>query len=498
MSISARIGSAVFNQDSSNNTFPLDLRDLIPLRQPLVINHPRPDSEAEQWEQHRHCINGEEHRIQCVAEGGVYPLYWRLDTAPSGATIGGASIGEFSGPTFNGVDFVEPADYGEIVIPAAQTDNGVMTVSLTVMDTLLNTASVTFTIDPDPAFGAVVATNGNDSTGDGTVGNPFASYAPLNLANGRKKAYFRTGTYLFPANYRTNSNTVAPMAHAAYPGETARLDFSQGYFQAFAGSSGASYEYLELFMESNANYGNGQKMLNPGGSDRTGISRCRVVNFSRGGGSNNNPGILVTPNGGGEWVRYCYNTHEGQQGAGFHTFQARHSVVQGNVWENCTFTEFEASNHAIVFYKENGIFGTVRMNRMLNNNYTGMDGFGFRGQGGGATDLLFEYNKCDKLRSARSAAFRLGTNLQEAYTRCHISRNSMASWNTEIPNPSINSDCTRYRNIITNGTMGGATANFTDTGNIEGQAVLDAQMNLIVSQHSVLLGLAGAQVAGEQ
>ena len=168
---------------------------------------------------------GIEYNIRAVVIGGAYPYTFSLSNAPSGMTIN-ATTGEISWPNPTG---------------------GPVTPSVTVTDYENTTITEAWTITVTTSGFEFYATDGNDSTGDGTISSPYQTlgHARSNTAN--SILYFRAGTYSM-SNFTTLGLTAdygggnlkcgwgpgrgSSVQMLAYPGESVTFDhaYSSGVY----------------------------------------------------------------------------------------------------------------------------------------------------------------------------------------------------------------------------------------------------------------------------
>lgn len=172
----------------------------------------------------------------CV-QGGAWPFYYQLTAAPSGMTIG-SQYGD--------------ANYGRITwsSPTAGSHN----VAVRVIDQDGNTVTHSWTLTVGTSkhvfFDAV---SGNDSTGDGSIGNPYQTFSKFSstdsdtAALNGKIAVYRTGTYstnntdaLTGSGYRWDMSSNKPLVHMGYPGESVVFDFTDA---SWDWSTGTRHEF---------------------------------------------------------------------------------------------------------------------------------------------------------------------------------------------------------------------------------------------------------------
>lgn len=199
---------------------------------------PRPDSETPVWAKHRRHHPNVPYRIPIGVSFGSWPFYFEAISVPSGATVG-----SFLTPT--GDSLIVGDDYGvvEWANPTAGNHSFHIRVHfqdgyapLDVQWTLEVTTVGTIFVD---------AVSGNDTTGDGTIANPFQTAQGWYEDDHTLKTYsgyqvcYRAGTHILSADntaqalganaFRCDSQNK-PLVHYAYPGETVVADFSLSKF----------------------------------------------------------------------------------------------------------------------------------------------------------------------------------------------------------------------------------------------------------------------------
>jgi hypothetical protein len=149
---------------------------------------------------------GIEYNIRLGVIGGRYPYSFSLVDAPSGMNI--------------------TSDKGEISwTPDSGLEGQSFDVSVKVVDQLSQEVYQNFTVDVTKNGFYFVATNGNNSTGDGSIGNPWATinYA-ITQGTTSDILYVRGGTYVGSIN--VSSGDINKWI--AYPGESPTIDLNQG------------------------------------------------------------------------------------------------------------------------------------------------------------------------------------------------------------------------------------------------------------------------------
>lgn len=198
----------------------------------MVAVYPRPDGEVSSSARHRKAYPGIANRIPVVVQGGAYPFYYELITAPAGA-----SIGQQIGSTDYGVFSWTPSEDG-----AAQT------VTVRVTDQQLNTVDVTWTMTPSTSS-FVFLDAAAASSGAGSISNPFKTWTDAfgtdsTVANNSGKILVLRGGSHTMVGYSGSTNnlrmegTNKPLAWMAYPGETPTVDCSTAIVNCTAAADG--------------------------------------------------------------------------------------------------------------------------------------------------------------------------------------------------------------------------------------------------------------------
>lgn len=204
-----------------------------PSDMPMVAVHPRPDNETNTFARHRWAyydgVNSVQYRIPIIIQGGAPPFYYEVVTGPPGMTIGQ----QFS--------LTRGDDYG--VLKWTPTGGELNTpVSIRVSDQEGNTILVNFTISTASTSRFLfVSTTGSDSTGTGTISNPFATTrgwfkTQADTTYAGYIVYYRSGTHTWHLDTTLSgrlagngdlSASTKPLVHLGYPGETVISDFSE-------------------------------------------------------------------------------------------------------------------------------------------------------------------------------------------------------------------------------------------------------------------------------
>jgi hypothetical protein len=212
----------------------------MPAKQPMIQVYPRPDTETNAWARHRWAYydgaNAVRYKIPLGVSFGAFPYVFQLLSGPPGMTIGATSWQ-------SGWSFAQAmtAGYGYLQWTPTASVSGA-TVSVLVTDQQMNTLTITFTVSTSSStsqFIFIDSVHGNDSSGNGTISAPWASYSKAFGAsysasvNAKALCYFRAGTYALPlySDQDINSSdplcelntSTKPSALMGFPGDTAPI-----------------------------------------------------------------------------------------------------------------------------------------------------------------------------------------------------------------------------------------------------------------------------------
>lgn len=205
-------------------------------KMPAAVVHPRPDSETGAftgtvYARHRLAyydgVNPVQYECPIAIQGGSRPLMFSITAGPPGMTIGG-----FFGAANYGVITWTPTAAISKASPVTVTVHVVNQDGSAPLDVTYTLATSTSTAD----F-IFLSPTGNDSTGNGTFGNPFRSLAKCSGATittttfPGARVYLRGGSYAWATQTGgvgpgTTGVDLAhhPIVYMAYPGETVTID----------------------------------------------------------------------------------------------------------------------------------------------------------------------------------------------------------------------------------------------------------------------------------
>jgi hypothetical protein len=215
-------------------SYQLSAGNFSPRKVDPILIYPRPDVETAAWTKHRRHYPGIGYRVPIGVSFGSGPLVYELIAGPSGA-----SIGEFL--VVSGDTLIPNEEYGVLTWANPTTGNHPFHVRVSFQDgfapvdvywTLEVTTTGTIFID---------AVSGSDSTGNGTLGNPFQTInawwknSLTDIIYSGFQVCYRGGTHNVSAdnsatgvsggNWRLKG-TDKPLVHYPYTGEAVIWDMS--------------------------------------------------------------------------------------------------------------------------------------------------------------------------------------------------------------------------------------------------------------------------------
>lgn len=487
----------------------------------MDIAHPRPMGETAVYEQHRNAYPGIAWDTRVLVYGGAYPFRFELVAGPAGMTIGETLVQ-------SGDVLVEPANYGKL--EWANPTAGNHTVTVRVYDQDYGRASnpssyaeVTWTLAVDAANWVFIdPVNGNNAN-SGAIGSPFASTAAfLGMSTYADKCVMmRQGTMNLVGDYQSTNQTpggavhyrpttTQPKVFVGYPGETATINCNTGHFSVTS-APGFCLRNLTVKHDGTTYTINNTSqclMLATAGGDRLCVSDCNFPQFTLGPPSGGDNGAIVSLQPGVDisYVAFAYNHMTGIQGASVQSFRATKLVIHGNRYTGCTFSQSDASNHAVYWLKETTFSCTIRANNFgtghtwvselgcvgTNGQINGGDPFGC-----GNTEICYN-TFYHPTTGSRNAAYREYTNgsVEGGLYNIHFYRNSFGIYHNCEVNVAVSiTACTRENNAFDTGTWDtNRNSEYVNTNNLDGVDCLDANMKLQGSYRTSYLGTHGSEI----
>jgi len=199
---------------ASAGSYQLAAGHWVPAKMALTASRvviPRPDSETSSSEYTRNAHPNIQYQCPVRVQGGAWPHWFELITAPAGATIG-------QGWT--------AADYG--IVKWTPT-SGTQTFTVRVHDQDGATVDVTWTVTVGTSWVVFVdSVNGNDITGSGTFAAPWQTYSKaITACTTGQYVCMRAGSYTVPVS--GSGIVLSATKHRgvfAYPGERVAIDYS--------------------------------------------------------------------------------------------------------------------------------------------------------------------------------------------------------------------------------------------------------------------------------
>lgn len=192
----------------------------VPAKMSMRLVHPRTSTTStyiyENW------YTGMALNLPVCVQGGAWPFYYELTTAPSGMAIGQ----QYGSANYGRITWASPtAGSHSVAVRVTDQDGNIVTYSWTLT---VGTSKHVF-------FDAV---NGNDAN-SGTFASPYQTFAKFSgLATtpelSGKICVYRSGTYatdnaaaLTDSGYRWMMGPNKPLVHMAYPGDAVIFDFNE-------------------------------------------------------------------------------------------------------------------------------------------------------------------------------------------------------------------------------------------------------------------------------
>lgn len=500
------VGDTVIVSGSSGD-WQLATGHYIPRKVAMRIVHPRPDAETNAYAGHRNAYPGMPYSTYVAVQGGSYPFFYELETAPSGMTIGAQLT------TISGVQ-VATSTYGRIYW--ANPTAGTHTVKVNVYDQNYNRggdpsvlATVTFdVVCATTRFVFIDSVDGSDSNA-GTLAAPFQTIQKLHADSSATTTYtgkivvLRDGTHDVDG-MATNGNRyvmlsgAAPCVFHGYPGENAVLNLYEGHFALNTGA--ADMQFKDLTIKAAGDWTDTQYFFAAvAGTNRHSWFNVTFTDFYGGTGSvADNQSAIYYSNVGCSDIAVMHCTYTGRLGNLMDCYNVRYVVFAHNTGSNLNTTSESnpANYYALVYFKDSVRDASVRANTFVTGITVAHDGFvGIGGQNDGAAAYSFDnieycYNKLATFQTASIYGwYEYGdgpTGDVWGY------RNSCLGDVQDVFN---NAPATNLweNNVV----VGGFTnmVNFTSADNTTGASTLDSNANLTGATRTNYLGIRGAEVA---
>ena len=482
----------------------------IPRKVAMRIVHPRPDAETNAYAAHRNAYPGLPWSTYVAVQGGSYPFFFELETAPSGMTIGAQLT------TVGGVQ-VADSTYGRIYW--ANPTTGTHTVKVNVYDQNYNRggdpsvlATVTFALVVSTSrFVFIHPVDGSDSN-DGSINSPFLTIQKLHADSSATTTYtgkivvLREGTHDMDG-MATNGNRyvmlsgAAPVVFQGYPGESATLNLYEGHVALNTGA--ADMQFKDLTIQAAGDWTDTQYFFAAvSGTNRHSWFNCTFTNFYGGTGTaTDNQSVMYYSNVGCNDVAVMHCTYTGRMGSIMDCYNVRYMVFAHNTGSNLdTSAEANASNISNLIYLKDSVRDiSIRANTfvtgMTNVSHGGFVGVGGQNDGAAANsfdNIEYCYNKLAMFDVASMYGF-LEYSAGPAGDIWGY-RNSCLGGVRDLTNTTEPPVTNLWENNVV---VGGFTNmnNFTSADNTTGASTLDSNANLSGTTRTNYLGIRGAEVA---
>lgn len=301
-----------------------------------TLIYPRPDAETPITARHRVNYTGQNYRIPVIVDGGAWPFYYELLTAPEGMTIGNQL-------TDHGTELVADSNYG--IINYSNSVAGTHDISVRVTDQLGAIVTVSWQlvvgttdwIFLDPAAGV---------NGSGTLVSPFNTLASL-AGLTTKKLLVRAG--IVDWGQKAVGLQNMPITYLPYGGETV---YMKQALSPIGCNGGSDYWFsgFKFFIPSDRTAVS-QFFRLDGGTDRVGFFECEFDggsfdNTETGGiEPKSNSSILFWQGQGVAEASASNSWYSFISGCAFKNvrdrdtylgYSQRFTVIENNTMENCT------------------------------------------------------------------------------------------------------------------------------------------------------------------
>lgn len=484
---------------------------------PMNLVFPRP--EAASWSYAKNAYTGVKWNIPIGIQGGAWPFHFEItnDGGAAGITIGEDLTGAVDGATGKTV-YTVGADYGVLSWDSPVAGSYTITVRVTDQTSAILDVTVSLTVGTS-GWLFVDPVSGNDSTGDGSIGNPFASLVPLHSDSSatttyaNQRVYLRAGTTPLggmtanSGNYRLEANAV-PCQYIGYPDEAAILEWDTGWFVI---SDVDDYlckdlecKYKSTYLPSGAPI---YMYSNVSGGDRLTLINNAYTNFDGSpvntGSGNTSIIYLSGTDKSNFFVSRCSQT--GKTGTFTSAYQVTGGLIEHHRVHNATTGIDDGSAHGIIWLKDDPVNFTVRNVEMWENitwaetnNYGGI---GMYGQDGAQNvEICYCTVDCpiDPSVSRGGAIYNWGNNPVSALIQdIFMYRNSLdigIEWEGSSHTNMANGTEVHSKNVL-NGGSEISNAKVSNVDNLDASTYLDATMKLTGGSRTSYLGTHGAEVA---
>lgn len=499
---------------STGSTWQLASGYYEPRKSNMVLIHPRPDSETTVYAQHRNAYPGLAWSTRIDTAYGSWPFRFELTgNIPAGMTIGNqlSIVG----------DVLEPAPgYGVISWPNPIA--GTYTITGNIYDQEYGRGGspsiaipFSFTLEVGTARHVFISpsdnpTPGNDTTGNGTLLNPFLTIFRLHNGssatstfNGRV-VWLRGGTHTLGGMSTNNNNYAmeaggAPVVFVGYPGETAVIRQTQGWFVLRTG--GSDFMLKDLTLEhANAFKNNQYMVILYSASNRHSYHGVTFRNYYRGVDEGENASVIYYPGAICQYISTTGCTFTGQMGALLTGYGIRNYSWQRNTVQSATFSQTSPTNDWGLIYSKDGCTdGCIRGNNFVSGNSWGsiqsVHSIGGQNNSGNTysfNNIQISYNFVPSgilygiFGNYEYGAGPVGT----VYGFRNSVNDVVQDRNNYAAQPTVNQ---WNANAISGGfvTM---TPSFTQSGNLTGAGIFDSNVKIAAAYRAANLGIVGAEI----
>lgn len=466
---------------------------------PLSFVNSNEDASCSQYAIHRNAYPSIAWDHMLGVHGGKFPYYIELLQSPSGMTVG-------SSMSVSGDVLVFDNDY--MRLRWSNPTTGSHTIQVRVTDQAGAQISRTWTLVVGTANWVFVdPVSGNDSTGDGSSGNPFATDAPLNTGYANKLVYVRGGTFnLNGGGGNYSMDGTRPSVFIGYPSESAIVTQNDNWF--VMSTDDCAIKNLEIKHGTMTAATADRKCISQiGDSDRGEIVDILFSNYEYGANNAAN-GAVISSLGGVNNDQFVHNIEvTGNTGTVYQSFKHRNALIQKINIHNAVLANTDSSsNNGAIRLKDGWANLTIRLCEAWDNNsWTGNNGFiNAHGQDQsslviGATDICYNsgYFPSTGLRDGALIMWSYGT-VSNLVDDIHVYRNSFRG--------DVGENCYTYdvgtiaaqrdeNNVFENG-LEATAPEVTNVGNLDGATVyFDASLKLTGASRTSYLGTKGAEVA---
>lgn len=500
---------------STGSTWQLASGYYEPRKSNMVLIHPRPDSETSVYAQHRNAYPGLAWSTRIDTAYGSWPFRFELTgNIPAGMTIGNqlSIVGDVlePAPGYGVISWPNPIA-GTYTITGNIYDQeygrgGSPTIAIPFSFTLeVGTARHVFISPPDNP------TPGNDTTGTGTLTNPFLTTFRLHNGSGTTSTFngrlvwLRGGTHALGVMSTNNNNYAilsggAPCVFIGYPGETAIIRQTQGWFALNTGAN--DFMLKDLILEhANAFRSNQYMVAQVATCNRHSYHGVTFRNYYRGAdGFENACAVYYTTGGINRYISVQGCTVTGQMGNWFTLYGVTDYSIQRNIVANASFSQTSPTNDwGIVYSKDGCNGGCIRANNCVTGNSFGsIQSFHSIG-GQNDAGNTYSFNNIQISYNFVPSGFLYGIFGNYEYGAGPVGtvygfRNSVNDVVQDRNNYAAQPTVNQWNSNAISGGFVTMTPVFTQSGNLTGAGIFDSNVKIAAAYRAANLGLVGAEI----